>query len=589
MPTDWLLNLNCQSRVGVAKSDFAQLEEVSIRSLGVIESSNIEFKSGLTVLTGETGAGKTMVLTALGLVLGEKSDADLVRVGAERATISGRFRVNNELENFIEENGGVVEDHSVVITRTVSAQGKSRISIGGALTSTNFVAQLSDKLVEVHQQSSSLKLSKPNTARELLDAFGAISLSEYESIFKNYRDLKARIRDLRSQIARRDAEIAELTDFANAFNMLKPQLNELHSIENSLGKLGAVEEINQSLSLALNSLENEDISAMNLLNQARKELELIRDKDNELGDIIESFNERLLDLQDIASNLTSYLSSLEADPKQFSALQERKSALNSLIKKYGKGSDREAAYQQLLIDGENVNDRLKDLAGGEERILEMERELSVLFKSLKDEAQEISKSRIKHAKILSDRVSEEIKNLSMPNAFLEINVSAEDSDSENSYQTFGLDEVEILFCSHQGGKALPLNKVASGGELSRVMLAIELVIADIQQIGTYIFDEVDAGVGGKAAVEIGRRLANLSKKAQVIVITHLPQVAVWADQHLVVKKNEDGSVTQSDVLEVLASEREIEIARMLSGQEHSQTAQQHAAELLQIVRESVIS
>lgn len=573
----------------MVKSDFVQLEEVSIRSLGVIESSNIEFKSGLTVLTGETGAGKTMVLTALGLVLGDKSDADLVRVGAERATVTGKFRVTKEIENLIEENGGEVEDHSAVITRTVSAQGKSRISIGGALTSTNFVSELSEKLIEVHQQSSSLKLTKPHTARELLDAFGSISLTDYEIVFNNYRDLKSRIKDLKTQMARRDLEIAELTDFASAFNALKPQINELQSIENSLGKLGAVEEINQALSLALNALENEDVSAMNLLNQARKELDPIRDKDKELEELIENFNEKLLDLQDLTSNLTSYLSSLEADPKQFAALQERKSAINSLIKKYGKGSDRELAYQQLLIDGENVNDRLKDLSGGEQRILEMERELAVLFNGLKDEAQKITKSRIKYAKILSDLVTQEIKNLSMPNAFLEINVTTEDSESESSYQPFGIDTIEILFCSHQGGKALPLNKVASGGELSRVMLAIEVVIADKQNIGTYIFDEVDAGVGGKAAIEIGRRLSNLSKKAQVIVITHLPQVAVWADQHLVVKKNEGGSVTQSDVLEVSANEREREIARMLSGQEQSQTAQQHASELLQIVKESMIS
>ena len=573
----------------MVKSDFVQLEEVSIRSLGVIESSNIEFKSGLTVLTGETGAGKTMVLTALGLVLGDKSDADLVRVGAERATVTGKFRVTKEIENLIEENGGEVEDHSAVITRTVSAQGKSRISIGGALTSTNFVSELSEKLIEVHQQSSSLKLTKPHTARELLDAFGFISLTDYEIVFNNYRDLKSRIKDLKTQMARRDLEIAELTDFASAFNALKPQINELQSIENSLGKLGAVEEINQALSLALNALENEDVSAMNLLNQARKELDPIRDKDKELEELIENFNEKLLDLQDLTSNLTSYLSSLEADPKQFAALQERKSAINSLIKKYGKGSDRELAYQQLLIDGENVNDRLKDLSGGEERILEMERELAVLFHGLKDEAQKITKSRIKYAKILSDLVTQEIKNLSMPNAFLEINVTTEDSESETSYQPFGIDTIEILFCSHQGGRALPLNKVASGGELSRVMLAIEVVIADKQNIGTYIFDEVDAGVGGKAAIEIGRRLSNLSKKAQVIVITHLPQVAVWADQHLVVKKNEGGSVTQSDVLEVSANEREREIARMLSGQEQSQTAQQHASELLQIVKESMIS
>jgi DNA repair protein RecN (Recombination protein N) len=219
----------------------------------------------------------------------------------------------------------------------------------------------------------------------------------------------------------------------------------------------------------------------------------------------------------------------------------------------------------------------------------MENEAKELFKVMVVAAIDLSKARIKSAEKLSELVTTELHSLLMPNAYLQIQVNSKDSSIEASFQSFGLDDIEILFCSHQGGKALPLNKVASGGELSRVMLALEVVIADSQNIGTYIFDEVDAGVGGKAAIEIGRRLATLSKKAQVIVITHLPQVAVWADQHLVVKKNEGGSVTQSDVLEVSADERKIEIARMLSGQEGSETAQQHAAELLLVVRESMIS
>lgn len=573
----------------MVKRSSTQLEEVSIRSLGVIDSSNIEFKEGLTVLTGETGAGKTMVLTALGLVLGEKSDADLVRIGAERATITGKFRVTKEIANLIEENGGAVESDSAIITRTVSAQGKSRVSIGGSLTSANFVADLSDKLVEVHQQSSSLKLTKPNTVRELLDSFGGISIAEYEKLFYDYRDLKARIVELKTQMARRDAEIAELTDFAAAFNLVKPKEDELLSIENMLSKLGSVEEINQSLSTALNHLEDEEISAMNLLHLSRKELDAIRGKDPELDLLIDNFNEKLLDLQDVTSNFASYLGLLEADPKQFAHLQARKSAINSLIKKYGKGSDREVAYHQLLIDGENVNERIIDLTGGEDRINQMEKELLDFFNSMKSAAEHLSTIRIKAAENLSSLVTEEIKKLSMPNSFLEVVVNSKDGNLEDSYLPHGVDEVEILFCSHTGGKALPLNKVASGGELSRIMLALEVVIADTQNVGTYIFDEVDAGVGGKAAIEIGKRLATLAKKAQVIVITHLPQVAVWADQHLVVRKNESGSVTQSDVLDISENERKIEIARMLSGQEDSETAQQHAAELLQIVRESMIS
>ena len=573
----------------MVKKEFNQLEEISIRSLGVIDSSNIEFKSGLTVLTGETGAGKTMVLTALGLVLGEKSDSDLVRVGAERATVTGKFKVTSAIASLIEENGGALEDKSAVITRTVSAQGKSRVLIGGALTSTNFVSDLSDKLVEVHQQSSSQRLTKPNTVRELVDAFGSINTTSYEEAFNLYRDLQSRIKDLRNQMARKDLEISELTEFSKAFSVVKPKLGELESIENSISKLSSVEEINEALTSALNNLENEDISALNLLQQARKDLDQVKGKDDELERLIEGFSEKLLDIQDLTSELTSYLTSLEADPNQFAALQERKSAINSLLKKFGKGSDRDEAFKQLLIDGENASQRLKDLSGGEDRLTEMEGEAKQLFKAMAEAASELSESRVRSAEKLSELVTNEVRALSMPNAFLQIQVNSKDSSIEASFQSFGLDEIEILFCSHQGGKALPLNKVASGGELSRVMLALEVVIADSQNIGTYIFDEVDAGVGGKAAIEIGRRLATLSKKAQVIVITHLPQVAVWADQHLVVKKNEGGSVTQSDVLEVSADERKIEIARMLSGQESSETAQQHAAELLLVVRESMIS
>ncbi len=573
----------------MVKKEFNQLEEISIRSLGVIDSSNIEFRSGLTVLTGETGAGKTMVLTALGLVLGERSDSDLVRVGAERATVTGKFKVTSEIASLIEDNGGALEDNSAVITRTVSAAGKSRVLIGGALTSTNFVSDLSDKLVEVHQQSSSQRLTKPNTVRELVDGFGKISTGSYEDAFNQFRELRIRIKDLRSQMARKDAEIAELNEFSKAFSVVKPKFGELESIENSISKLGSVEEINQALTSALNNLENEDVSALNLLQQARKDLDQVKGKDDELERLIDGFSEKLLDLQDLTSELTSYLTSLEADPNQFAALQERKSAINSLLKKYGKGSDREEAFKQLLIDGENAAQRLKDLSGGEDRLMEMENEAKELFKVMAVAAIDLSRARIKSAEKLSELVTTELHSLSMPNAYLQIQVNSKDSSTEASFQSFGLDDIEILFCSHQGGKALPLNKVASGGELSRVMLALEVVIADSQNIGTYIFDEVDAGVGGKAAIEIGRRLATLSKKAQVIVITHLPQVAVWADQHLVVKKNEGGSVTQSDVLEVSADERKIEIARMLSGQEGSETAQQHAAELLLVVRESMIS
>ena len=570
--------------MGSKKVNKSSLEEISIRSLGVIESSNIEFKPGLTVLTGETGAGKTMVLTALGLVLGSKSDSDLVRQGQERAIVTGRFSVPKDLATQIVDAGGDVEDESVVISRTVSTAGKSRVLVGGVVSSTAAVSSFASSLVEIHAQSSSSKLTRPGVARELLDRFAAIDLTTYQQTFDAYQQMMQRIDKLKDQLSQADRQIAELSELADEFSKLNPKSGELLEIEDEIAKLGSVELLNQAVSTVLNLFENEDLSAINLLQQIRKGLESVNGKDKQLDAITERYTENLLNLQDISSELTSYLTDLEADPNRFEKLQQRKAALNSLLKRYGKGSDKEAAYEQLLVDGKNARERIADLSGGDQRIAELQKEADLLFKQLQDAGIAISQLRKGAAAKLSAKVTEEIKALSMPNASFVVEQIVGDSKNIKSFTPNGIDEISILFSAHSGGTPLPLNKVASGGELSRVMLALEVVIAEAEPIGTYIFDEVDAGVGGKAAIEVGRRLSKLSKSAQVIVITHLAQVAAWADNHLVVRKSENGSVTQSDVNEVTAKDRKIEIARMLSGQEDSQTAQEHAGELLAIVR-----
>ena len=562
----------------------SSLEEISIRGLGVIESTNIEFKPGLTVLTGETGAGKTMVLTALSLVLGSKSDSDLVRQGQERAVITGKFAVPKQIADLIIESGGEVEDESVVITRTLSTAGKSRVLVGGAVSSTSAVNQFAQSLVEIHAQSSSSKLTKPAVSRELLDRFAGVDLSEYKNIYDQYQQMISRISDLQSQLSQRDKEMAMLAEFVTEFEKLNPKSGELTQIENEIARLGSVEQLNQAVSASLNLLEDDEISAINLLQQIRKNLDQVHGKDIALDQLSDRFTETLLNLSDVGSDLTGYLSNLEADPNRFASLQERKSSLNSLLKRYGKGSEKDAAYEQLIVDGQNAKSKISDLSGGDERVKELEKEAGKLFAQLKTLAVSISNHRKSGSEKLSKLVTEEINNLAMPNSKFVIEQKIADSSDASNYSTTGLDEIAILFSGHSGAVPLSLSKVASGGELSRVMLALEVVIAEAEPIGTYIFDEVDAGVGGKAAVEVGRRLAKLAKSAQVIVITHLPQVAVWADSHLVVKKSENGLVTQSDVIEMNADARKVEIARMLSGQEDSKTAQEHATELLAIVR-----
>jgi DNA repair protein RecN (Recombination protein N) len=570
--------------VGSKKVGKSRLEEISIRSLGVIESSNIEFKPGLTVLTGETGAGKTMVLTALGLVLGSKSDSDLVRQGQERAIVTGKFAVPKDLAAQIIDAGGEVEEESVVISRTVSTAGKSRVLVGGVVSSAAAVSSFASSLVEIHAQSSSSKLTKPGVARELLDRFAGVDLTAYQQTFDQYQQMLRRINDLKEQLSQADRQIAELSELADEFAKLNPKSGELVEIEDAIAKLGSVEVLNQAVSAALNLFENEDLSAVNMLQQIRKSLDQVNGKDKQLDAITERYTESLLNLQDISSDLTSYLSQLEADPNRFEKLQDRKASLNSLLKRYGKGSDKEAAFEQLLIDGKSAKERIADLSGGDQRVAELQKEADSLFKQLQEQGLALSKLRKVNGEKLSSQVTDEVISLSMPNASFVIEQTVGDVKNSKSFTSNGIDEISILFTAHSGGTALALNKVASGGELSRVMLALEVVIAEAEPIGTYIFDEVDAGVGGKAAVEVGRRLSKLSKSAQVIVITHLAQVAAWADNHLVVKKSENGLVTQSDVIEVSANERKIEIARMLSGQEDSQTAQEHAGELLAIVK-----
>jgi DNA repair protein RecN (Recombination protein N) len=568
----------------------SSLDEISIRGLGVIESAVVEFSAGLTVLTGETGAGKTMVLSALGLVLGAKGDTDLVRTGSDRTVVSAKFSANPAIVESVLDSGGDVDGDEVLLTRTISAEGKSRISIGGALSTATKVAEIAEALVEIHGQSTNLRLSKPAVQREVLDSFvGAnVALVAYQTHYEEYRTLAQRIAALKEQSAKKDGQIAELKTFVDEFAKLMPKPGELVAIDDEINRLGSVEELNSALTAALNLLEDEDRGVVNTLQQARRTLEGVKSKDSVLDSHIDKYTSVLFDLTDVMADVVSYLARLEANPQRFDQLQQRKAGINSLLKKFGEGSDRDLAYLNLIARYESAEESLADLTGGDQRIAELETELGTLFKKMKAAAKVVSDLRAKGAAQLSKLTTVEMQQLSMPNSQLICEIKTLAGEKISDYGLYGLDEVSLLFAGHSGAQPLPLSKVASGGEVSRVMLALSVVIAESSPIGTYIFDEVDAGVGGAAAVEVGRRLKKLSQVAQVIVVTHLAQVAVWGDSHLLVQKDQTGSVSASDVKRLNESERKVEIARMLSGQAQSATAQEHAAELLELVRKSSI-
>jgi DNA repair protein RecN (Recombination protein N) len=563
----------------------SSLRELTIRNLGVIDTAEIEFKSGLTVITGETGAGKTMVLTALNLILGGKSDSDYVRSGEERLVVSGKFEIGGAIASIVEGAGGFVEDNEVIINRSVTIQGKSKISLGGAVSSAAQVSEIAEELIEIHAQSSSARLSKSAVQLELLDAFGDHSnlALEYSKTYEEFLQQLKRINELEKQLSIRETEISKLEGIVKDFERIKPRKGEIEELDNEINKLGAVEELNAGIIEGLSVLNSDENSAMVALGISRKILENLKGKDSVLDALIEDQSESIYELLEVTSKLERYLSQLEADPTRFDLLQTRKSELLGLIKKYGKGTDREIAYLNLLSEGADASSRLLDLQGGDLRLEELKSENAKLFAELKIAAKKLSKSRLDCAQKLSESITNELSLLAMPNAKLVVDVIEKDIEDAKNYSSTGVNEVSFLFTSHNDGKLLSISKGASGGELSRVMLAVEVVLAKNSAIGTYIFDEVDSGVGGKAAVEVGKRLALLAKNSQVIVVTHLAQVASWADNHLVVTKSESGSVTQSNIIEVTDIERRREIARLLSGQDESISAQEHAGELLEMV------
>ena len=563
-------------------SDRTFLEEITIRSIGVIDQSNVELSKGLTVLSGETGAGKTMILTALNLILGGKADSALVRKGAERLVASGKFSIPKAHEYLFED--ALVEDGELIVTRTVAADGKSKATTNGVSTTATALATIGEHLVEVHGQAANQNITKASRQRELVDRFGAVDISGYSKALSNYHEMKDRISALKKSIAQKDKELAELREFANAFKKLNPTENEFAEIEGEIARLSSVEEFRLATAQAIAAIEDEEAGSLTSLGVARRALDTSRGKDPQLEGIYQQISESFFVLDDALSALNSYSSKLEADPARLDFLQSRKAEINSLIKKFGGAGTQEQELTELALRFKNSSDAIADLEGGDQRLQELEAELSGIKKILLKEAKAVTALRVLAAEKLSTAVSLEIQQLSMPHASFvaQVNSANYEAPKESDFTATGCDEVAMYIQGHKDAPLVSLAKGASGGEMSRVMLALEVVIATTHPIGTYVFDEVDAGVGGKAAIEVGKRLHQLAKHAQVIVVTHLPQVAAWADSHLVVTKNNDGSVSQSDVKKVEGEERVEEIARMLAGLENSASAREHATELLSL-------
>ena len=571
------------------------LEEVRITGLGVIEDAVLGLSPGFTVVTGETGAGKTMVVTGLGLMFGGRADPARVRPGAERATVEGRLRIEpgGRVSQQVLEAGGELDDDggTLIVSRSVSAEGRSRAFAGGRSVPVSLLTYLADDLVAVHGQADQQQLLRPGRQRQALDRFAgpelAAVLADYQRAYQRHRDIRAELDELRRAARDRAAEAEELRRGLAEIERAEPAEGEDALLLAEEDRLAHADALHAAATTAHEALLGDPSSgsfeaadAVSLLAGARQALDAVASHDPVLAGLAGRLSEAAYLVSDVAAELASYVQAVDADPARLATVQERRAELTRLVRAYGglapgPATDAVPDLSAVLAWAKQAASRLTELAGDDDRITSLAEEEAQLASTVAELAGRLTGLRRAAAEQFAAGVTAELSALAMPHAKLTVPVTP-----SGEFGPHGADEVEIRLAAHPGAPVLPLSKGASGGELSRVMLAIEVVFAGADPVPTFVFDEVDAGVGGKAAVEIGRRLARLARLAQVIVVTHLPQVAAFADTHLVIEKADDGSVTRSGLTQLDDAGRLTELSRMLAGLEDSEFGRAHAGELL---------
>ena len=560
------------------------IEELRIRDLGVINDAVVAPHRGLTVVTGETGAGKTMIVTGIGLLLGDRAEARSVRNGTERAVVEGRISVLTgpeaaRLTERVRSAGGDLDDDELVVARHITAAGRSRAFLGGAQVPVSVCAEVTTELVAIHGQSEQVRLAAPGRQRELLDAYAgatlAEALAEYRRRWTEHRDARAELETLVAASTERAREVELLRFGLEQIEKVAPEAGEDVALTAESLRLQNADDLRIAVGGALAGLSGDPDDpaggggALAALTAARRSL------DHATGDpALEALAARVAEVTylvaDVGSDLAGYLDDLVADPARLEWVSQRRAQLAGLTRSYGPTVDDALAWSASAIA------RLTELEGGDERVGALTAAVAKQEADLRKRAARLTKLRSTAAAGFAEAVAAELGALAMPHARLTFALAPA------ALGAYGADAVDLLFAANPGSEPRSLGKVASGGELSRVRLALEVVLAADRPGGTLVFDEVDAGVGGRVAVEIGRRLAELARHSQVVVVTHLAQVAAFADRHYVVVKADDGQVTTSGVVLLPEEQRTTELARMMAGLDTTDSALAHAGELVEL-------
>lgn len=554
------------------------LKTLSIWNFALIEHIQIEFDRGLNILTGETGAGKSILLGALGMVIGRRTNTDAIRSGADFMRVEGVFSLEEQrVRDFLMENNILTEDDMLIVTRQISAGGRNIIQINNCHTTLAILRQLGEMLVDIHGQHANQALLKPAKQLNLVDEYDAASINEQK---QNYLQIYHRWQNLREKLVKSKINTQEM---AQRTDMLNWQINEIQNAKLTVGEDSELDEAikilanAEKISLLSQNAYNllyEDGNILGSMAQLCKDTEALSQYDENMARVHQIIEDAYFQLQDGADEIRSFGENIDYSPQKLDAMQSRMEEINKLRRKYG------ASIEDILAYCEKAKAELDYIENYDANLAQMEQELSTITEELKQSAATLHKMRQKNATALAENIVRELQSLSMPDAKMQINLILSDNFTEN-----GADEIEFLFSANLGEDLKTLQKIVSGGELSRIALAVKTITAQKDDANLMVFDEVDIGVGGKTAQMMAEKIARIALTRQVICITHLPQIAAMADAHFYIHKETKDNKTFTAIEEIDYGARLAEIARMASGTELTQASLENAEEMLNNARQ----
>ena len=550
------------------------LNQLSVRNVAVIDKLDINLHDGVSVLTGETGAGKSIIIDSINMILGDRANKELVRYGTDKAVVQAVFDAPKSVINILEENDIDVEDETVIITRQVTKEGKSVARINGMVVTLNILREISDRLINIHGQHDNQALLTPIRHITFLDTY-----ADNEEYINRYKDILSEKREIEKKISSLEMDEQEKMQ---RIDLLEYQVNEIKKASLEKGEEDDLreqrdiytnaEQITKSVNEAyMNLYEGDEIqSAYDGISIAVNEISQISDLNPQLKSIYDTLNEIMYSLEDTAHEIKEFGETVEFDEQTLNEIEERLDLISRLKRKYGN------SIEEILEYLKKAESELNDIKLSDERTNELKEELKNITKELKEKGNVLTQRRENAAKVLEENIEKSLHELNMEKSKFKVNI-----ENDGTFYDNGMDKVEFLISTNPGEPLKPLVKIASGGELSRVMLAIKSILADSDGVDTMIFDEIDTGVSGKAAMSIAKKLAVIAKNKQVICITHLPQLTAMADNHYLIQKNTDGELASTTLKELDEEGRELELARIIDGGEVTELALSHAKQMLE--------